>query len=401
MHCTQNITPSIHWVGGNDRRIALFENMFPLDNGVAYNSYLIMDEKVTLMDTVDSAITEQFFENLYHVLNGRAIDYLVVNHMEPDHCANIEELTRRFPNMKIIGNKKTFQMIEQFYDFDAKDRYLEVTNGETLSIGSHTLKFIFTPMVHWPEVMMVYEESEKILFSADAFGSFGALSGNLFNDEIDYKGEYLVDFRRYYTNIVGRYGAQVQAVLKKLSALDIQMICPLHGVVWRSDLEFAIDKYNHWSSYTPEVKSVVFIYASMYNNTENAMNVLANKLAQKGVKNMHMYDVSKTTPSTIIADAFKYSNIVFGAPLYNNSVYLPMEALIADMALLNLRGRKVSLVGNSSWIPDAVGPLKEAVMKMKNTEIVGEPFQLKSSLKPGDMESLDALAEAIYQSLQQ
>ncbi len=399
MHCTQQITPTIHWVGGNDRRLAQFENMFPLTNGVCYNSYLIMDEKIALMDTVDSAITAQFFENLTYVLKGQSIDYLVVNHMEPDHCANIEELTRRYPNMKIVGNKKTFLMIEQFYDFDAKANYLEVKDGDTLSLGSHTLQFVFAPMVHWPEVMVTYEQSEKILFSADAFGSFGAIAGNIFNDQLDYKGEYMEEFRRYYTNIVGKYGPQVQTLLKKAAALDIEMICPLHGVVWRKDLEFMLNKYNLWSSYTPEENGVLLIYASMYNNTENAANVLANKLAQKGVTHMHMYDVSKTHPSTIISEAFKYSNIVIGCPIYNNNVYLPMESLIHDMALLNLQNRKVSLIANSSWSPNPAKNLTAVVEKMKKVEIVGTPFELKSSLKPQDEARLEELAEAIFASL--
>jgi flavorubredoxin len=313
MHCVQQVTPQIVWVGGNDRRLERFENMFPLPNGVVYNSYVIMDEKTALLDTVDSAISALYLENIEHVLQGRNLDYLVINHMEPDHCANIGELTRRYPDVKIVGNKKTFQFMEQFYTFDKRENYLEVKEGDTINLGKHTLRFIFAPMVHWPEVMFTYEESEGILFSADAFGSFGALSGNIFSDQADFDSAYLAESRRYYANIVGKYGAQVQAVLKKAAALDLRMICPLHGPIWRKDLPYILDKYEHWSKYEPEKKGVVLVYASMYGNTENVMNVIANKLAQKGVCDMRMYDVSKTHPSYIIADVWKYSHLVIGS----------------------------------------------------------------------------------------
>ena len=288
MYCTRKITDNITWVGGSDRRLALFENLFPISRGVAYNSYLITDEKTALVDTVDSSISRQFLENIYHTLDGRSLDYLIVNHMEPDHCANIEELMFRFPEMKVIGNAKTLNFIRQFYDMELEGRTITVKEGDKLELGRHTLNFFFAPMVHWPEVMVSYEETEKILFAADAFGSFGALDGVLFNDEVDFDRDWLDDARRYYTNIVGKYGVQVQAALKKLSALDIQTICPLHGPVWRTDLAYILDKYNHWSTYEPEDKSVVLIYGSMYGDTENAVNVLAAQLAEAGVKNIRV-----------------------------------------------------------------------------------------------------------------
>ncbi len=399
MYCTRQIAPQIFWVGGNDRRLALFENMFPLPNGVAYNSYLIMDEKVALMDTVDSSITRQFFENIEHVLGGRSIDYLVVNHMEPDHCASIEELCRRFPGMKIVGNQKTFQMIRQFYAFDIENRILKVQETEALELGTHRLRFFFTPMVHWPEVMFTYEEHEGILFTADAFGSFGALPGNLFSDELDFEGAFLEEARRYYTNIVGKYGAQVQAALKKVSGVEIRMLCPLHGPVWRKNLDYILARYALWSRYEPEKRGVLLAYASMYGNTENAVAVIANRLAEKGVQDMRVYDVSKTHASYIIADAFKYSHHVLASPTYNAGLYFGMEALLRDMAALNLQRRKVALVGNGSWAPASHVVMQKLISEMKSMELLAPPFILHSSLKPAQEEELLALADTVSESV--
>lgn len=284
MYCTRAVSDAVTWVGGNDRRLSLFENLFPIPRGVTYNSYLILDEKTALIDTVDASISRQFLENIMHTLAGRHLDYLVVNHMEPDHCANIEELLLRFPELKVVGNAKTFTLMRQFYDFDLEGRIITVVENDTLSLGAHTLRFVFTPMVHWPEVMMTYEEHEHILFSADAFGSFGALNGHLFDDEIDFECGWMADTRRYYGNIVGKYGPQVQAALNKLSGVEIRMVCPLHGPVWRSGLDRLLDKYRHWSTYTPEERSVAVFYGSMYGDTENAVNILTSRLAEAGVK---------------------------------------------------------------------------------------------------------------------
>ena len=401
MHNTQEIAPQVYWVGGNDRRLALFENMFPLPNGVSYNSYVIVDEKIAIMDSVDSAITQQFMENLTYVLQGRAVDYLVVNHMEPDHCANIEELCCRYPDMKIVGNAKTFQMIRQFYDFDVDTHLHEVKDGDTLCLGKHTLRFVFAPMVHWPEVMFSFEETQGILFAADAFGTFGALSGSLFSDEYDFEGHFLDEARRYYTNIVGRFGAQVQSAFKKLCSLDIKMICPLHGPVWRSNLRYILDKYDLWSRYEPEKKGVVLAYASMYGNTENAISVVASRLALKGVQDMRMYDVSKTHPSYIIADAFKYSHIVLASPTYNMGLYFGMDSLLHDMAVLNLRNRKVALIANGSWAPAAHTVMEKLVGEMKNMELLAPTFMIRSSLKQAQMDELIALADVVADSVLQ
>ena len=399
MHCTRKITPDIHWVGGNDRRLELFENMFPLPNGVAYHSYLILDEKVALLDTVDSSISGQFFENLEHVLQGRVIDYLIVNHMEPDHCANIEELCRRFPSMKLVGNSKTFQMIRQFYRFDIENLLYEVREGDRLNLGAHTLRFLMAPMVHWPEVMFTYEESEKILFTADAFGAFGALSGNLFADEVDYSTQFMDEARRYYANIVGRYGPQVQAVLKKAAALDVRMLCPLHGPIWREDLPVILDKYDHWSRYEPERRGVVLAYASMYGNTENAVMALATALGERGVEHLRVYDISKTHASRIIADAFEFSHLVLASPTYNAGLYFGMEALLNDMAVLNLQGRKVAIIANGSWAPGAHTVMARHLTGMKAMEVIAPPLVLRSSLKDDQLPELAAMADAIAASV--
>jgi len=399
MHCTREIAPHVFWVGGSDRRLELFENMFPLPGGVAYNSYLIMDEKVALLDTVDSSITRQYFENIEHILDGRTVDYLVINHMEPDHCANIDELCRRFPGMKIVGNKKTFQMIRQFYDFEFESRICEVKENDELELGEHRLRFYFAPMVHWPEVMFTYELSQKILFAADAFGSFGALPGNLFSDEVDFEDLFLNEARRYYTNIVGKYGAQVQAALKKVSGVEIRMICPLHGPIWRDRIDYILGKYDLWSRYVPEKRGVVLVYASMYGNTKNAVEVIANRLAENGVKDMRIYDVSKTHASYIIADAFQYSHLVLASPTYNNGLYFGMEALLRDMAALNLQNRKVAILGNGSWAPSAHTHMEALIREMKNMELVAPPLVILSSLKSSQMEELLKLADAVSGSV--
>ena len=399
MYCTRKVAEDIYWIGGSDRRLALFENLFPIPRGVAYNSYLIMDEKTVVMDTADSSITRQFIENIAHVLNGRPLDYLVVNHMEPDHCANIEELLVRYPEMKIVGNVKTHNMIRQFYDADLEGRTVTVKEGDTLSLGKHTLHFFFAPMVHWPEVMVAWEETEKILFSADAFGSFGALNGNIFNDEVDFDRDWLADARRYYTNIVGKYGPQVQNALKKLSALEIKMLCPLHGPIWRSDLGYLLDKYDKWSRYEPEDRAVVIVYASMYGNTENAVNVLAAELAEAGVKNIAMYDVSSTHVSELIAEVFRCSHLVLAAPTYNNGIYPAMLNFLHDMKALNVQNRTVALMENGSWAPSSGKQMRALLEEMKGMEILEPVLTVKSALKEEALDSVKEMADTIAKSL--
>ena len=399
MYCTRKVAEDIYWIGGSDRRLALFENLFPIPRGVAYNSYLIMDEKTVVMDTVDASITRQFIENIAHVLQGRPLDYLVVNHMEPDHCANIEELLVRYPEMKIVGNAKTHNMIRQFYDADLEGKIITVKEGDTLALGKRTLHFFFAPMVHWPEVMVSWEETDKILFSADAFGSFGALNGNIFNDELNFDRDWLADARRYYTNIVGKYGPQVQNALKKLSALEIQMICPLHGPIWRSDLGYLLDKYDKWSRYEPEDKAVAIMYASMYGNTENAANVLAAELAEAGVKNIAVYDISNTHISELIAEVFRCSHLVLAPPTYNNGIYPAMLNLLHDMKALNVQNRTVALMENGSWAPSSAKQVRALLDEMKGMEILEPVVTVKSALKEDSMNSLRELADTLVKSL--
>lgn len=399
MHCTRKLTDDITWVGGSDRRLALFENLFPIPRGVAYNSYLITDEKTALMDTVDRSISRQFLENVTHGLGGRGLDYLVVDHMEPDHCANIEELMLRFPSMKLVGNEKTFALIRQFYGMPLEGRCIVVKDGDALALGRHTLRFFFTPMVHWPEVMMAYEESERILFSADAFGSFGALNGNLFEDELDFERDWLADARRYYGNIVGKYGPQVAAALNKLAPLDIRMLCPLHGPVWRRGLQRLLGYYGRWCRYEPDERAVAVFYGSMYGGTENAAEVLANGLAQAGVKNIALYDVSSTHVSVLIGEIFRCSHLVLAAPTYNNGVYPAMLSLLHDMKALNLQNRTVGLVQNGSWAPASGRQMQALVGEMKEMRVLQPVVTLRSALDEASMAQLMALKDALAAQL--
>ena len=399
MQCFRKVTEDLYWVGGNDRQIELFENIFPLAKGVSYNSYLLLDEQTVLFDTADYAIGKQFIENVMSVLNGRNLDYIVVNHMEPDHCSLIGELLLHYPDVKIIGNAKTFPMIEQFFSFDLTGKTLTVKEGDTFCSGKHTFRFIMSPMVHWPEAMMTYDEKDKVLFSADAFGTFNALNGNLFNDELDFNREWLDEARRYYTNIVGKYGPQVQNVLKKASSLDIQMICPLHGPVWRSNLNFIIEKYNLWSRHEPEEKGVMIAYASMYGNTENMAEILAVMLAEAGVKNIHMHNISKTHVSELISDSFKYSHIVLASPTYNNGIYPLMDNYLEDMKALSLQNRTIAVLGNGSWAPQATKLISAKIKEMKNMRLLEASVTIKSSLKEAQLEELNSLSRQIAEEV--
>lgn len=399
LYCTRKVTDTIWWVGGNDRRLALFENLFPIPRGVSYNSYVIMDEKTALMDTTDPSITPLFLANVAHTLNGRKLDYLVINHMEPDHCSNIEEIMHRYPEATLVCNTKTLQMIGQFYDLDLTGRTLMIKEGDTLSLGTHTLHFVAAPMVHWPEVMMVYEDSEKILFSVDGFGSFGALNGNLFNDEVNFDRDWLDDARRYYTNIVGKYGAQVQAVLKKASGLDIQMLCPLHGPIWRNNLGYILDKYTKWSTYEPEDTAVAIMYGSMYGNTERAADILATMLSTAGVKDIRVYDISNTHVSELISEAFRCSHIVIASPTYNGGLYPVVESLLNDMKALNLQNRTFALIENGTWAATSNKHMRAIVETMKNMTILDTTVTVKSSVKETQIETLQKLAEEIVGSL--
>ncbi len=401
MKCIREIAANIVWVGAGDRRLALFENMFPLEDGVTYNSFVILDDKTALIDTVDSAVTRQFLENVDSALGGRPLDYLVINHMEPDHCANIEEICRRWPNVRIVGNKKTFPMIRQFYRTeDLSGHFHEIQEGDVLPLGQHTLKFVMAPMVHWPEVMFTLETSENILFSADAFGTFGGFSGNLASDEMDYENLYLDEARRYYTNIVGKFGLQVQAAIAKLGGNVPRLVCPLHGPVLRGDvIALLVDKYAHWAAYQPEKRGVVLAYASMYGNTESAVHTFADMLAKRGVTDMRIFDASKTHYSHIVADVFKYSHLVLASPTYNMHLYNAMDILIRDMAALNLQNRKVAVIGNGSWAPVAHKLILSLLGEMKNIEVIGDPLVLLSSMQAGQLPEMETLADRLAASV--
>ena len=397
MYCTKNITDDLYWIGGNDRRLALFENIFPVPNGVSYNSYELLDEKTVLFDTVDKAVSEQFFENLVHALGERTLDYVIINHMEPDHCAMLKEVIMRYPDVQIVCNAKTADIIKQFFKIET-DAVI-VKENDTLCTGKHTFTFLMAPMVHWPEVMVTYDTTDKILFSADAFGTFGAINGNLFADEIEFEHKWLDDARRYYTNIVGKYGAQVQALLKKASNVEIGMICPLHGPVWRKDLEWFIEKYQKWSTYEPEDQGVMIAYASIYGNTENAANVLASRLADKGLKNIAMYDVSVTHPSVVVSEAFRASHLVFASPTYNGGIFPNMETVLLDLKAHNLQKRTIAFMQNGTWAATSGRQMNELVSGMKEMTVLEPTITIKSALNDSQSEEIDAMVDAILESM--
>ena len=400
MHCVKKVTDDLYWIGGSDRRLALFENVYPIPRGVSYNSYVLLDEKTVLLDTVDASISGLFFENLEYVLNGRTLDYLIVYHMEPDHCAVIGDVVRRYPDVKLVCNAKTVPMLKQFFNFPVEDRTVIVKEMDTLCTGKHTFAFVMAPMVHWPEAMVSYDTVDKILFSADGFGTFGAINGNLFADEVNFERDWLDDARRYFINIVGKYGVQVQNLLKKAATLEIKMICPLHGPVWRENLGWFIEKYDTWSSYKPEDQAVMIAYASIYGNTENAAEILASKLADKGVKNIAMYDVSVTDPSVIVSESFRCSHLIFAAPSYNGGIFTKMETVLSELKAHSLQNRTVAIMENGTWAPVAGRQMREIFAGMKNIELLEEGVTIRSAVKEAQEASLEALAEKIASSLQ-
>ena len=399
MYCVKQITSDMVWVGGSDRRLALFENIYPIPRGVSYNAYLLLDEKTVLLDTVDRSVSDIFFENLEHALNGRKLDYLVVNHMEPDHCGTMQELVLRYPEVKIVCNAKTLKMIHQFFSFDIDSRAVLVKEMDTLVTGRHTLAFVMAPMVHWPEAMVTYDTTDKVLYSADAFGTFGAMNGNIFADEVNFETEYLADARRYFTNIVGKYGTQVQALLRKAATIEIKMICPLHGPIWRKNIGWFIDKYVQWSTYTPEEEAVMIAYASVYGNTENAANILASKLADAGVKNVAVYDVSMTHPSVIVAEAFRCSHLVFASTTYNAGIFATMQTALDDIVAHNLQNRTIALIENGSWAPMADGLMRKKLAELKNVNLLDSSVTIHSSVKDDQLAQLDALANALLATM--
>ena len=400
MHCVRKVTEDLYWIGANDHRLALFENIHPIPRGVSYNSYVLKDEKNVLFDTVDWSACRQFLENLDYVLGGEKLDYIVINHMEPDHGASLEEVLLRHPEAKIVSTPKAFVMMHQFgFAVDSHEQ-IQAKEGETLSFGRHVVTFVNAPMVHWPEAMVTFDQTEGILFSADAFGTFGALDGKLFNDEVDFEKDWLEDARRYYTNIVGKYGAPVQALLKKASGLDIRMICPLHGPVWRSNIGWFIEKYDLWSRYVPEEKGVLIAYASMYGNTEAAAQVLAAKLCEKGVTNVAVYDVSNTHVSQLIAETFRLSHIVLASVTYNMEIYPVMHSYLSDMKGLNVQNRTVAIIENGTWACKSGELMTRFVQEeLKGMKVLDEKLTLSSALKEGQADALEALADSLAASV--
>ena len=398
MYCTKNIASDLVWVGANDRRLAMFEGVYSVPAGVSYNSYLLTDEKTVLFDTVDKAVGRIFFENLEHGLGGRTLDYLIVHHMEPDHSATLSELLLRHPETTVVCNDKTAVMIAQFFGPGAAGRMQLVKEGDTLSTGTHELTFYMAPMIHWPEVMMTYDKTAHTLFTADAFGVFGALNGAIFADEVDFDRDYLKEARRYYTNIVGKYGMQVQNLFRKIADLDIRMLCPLHGFVWRRDIEYFFKKYNLWSTYTPEEKGVMIAYASIYGNTENAAEILSSKLRERGVRTV-MYDVSVTPASEIIAECFRWSHLVFASSTYNGGVFITMDELLRDIAAHNLQKRTVAFMENGTWAPVSARQMTAIFAPLKNMTVLEQSISIRSSLTEGQLAEIEALADVLAKDI--
>ena len=399
MHNTRKLTDDLHYVGASDRKLALFENVYPIPSGVSYNSYLLLDEKTVLLDTADAAISEQFFENVAYLLSDRQLDYLVVNHMEPDHCALIESLLLRYPTTTIVTNAKAANMIRQFFNINIDNRLTTVSEGDTLNTGRHTLTFVMAPMVHWPEAMITYDTTDKILFSADAFGTFGALNGNIFADEIDFDRNCLDEARRYFINIVGKYGVQVQALLKKAASLDIQMVCPLHGPIWRENIGYFIDKYNTWSKYEPEERGVVIIYASIYGHTASAAEKMASLLAERGVKGIAMYDASHTHVSQLLSECFRFSHVVLASSTYNAGIFTPMENLLLDLKAHNWQRRTVAIIENGTWAAQSGKQMRAILDEMKEIVVLGENISLKSAMKENQLDDLTTLADLMIANM--
>lgn len=396
MRCTRKVSEDIIWVGADDRRLTLFEAVYPVPSGMAYNSYLILDEKCTLIDTVDRAVTDTFIENIESTLGGRTLDYLVVQHIEPDHSATLFDVLDRYPTCTVVCNQKTYSMILAFKNKEVRAHI--VRDGDTLSLGRHSLTFIFAPMVHWPEVMVSYDSYGGTLFTADAFGLFGALNGALFSDEVDFESEHLDEARRYYCNIVGKYGAQVQNLFCKLSALNIQTLCPLHGYVWRTNIGYIVNKYLLWSAYRPEKRGVVIAYASVYGNTESVANALACRLFDMGVE-CALYDVSTAERSHIVAECFKYSHLVFASVTYNGTAFVSMEHLLLDLVSHGLHTRKIALIENGSWSSSAASRMREILAPMREIEFIAEDISFKSAMHTDSDHRIESLARKIVSTL--
>ena len=387
MFNVRQISDDFYYVGGNDRRLELFENVYPVPDGVSYNSYLLVDDKTVLLDTADAAIGHQFLENVEHVLDGRTLDYVVVNHMEPDHCATLCDIVVRYPDVKIVGNTMTFRMMKQFFDFDIDSHAIVVKDGDTLETGHHVLSFVTTPMVHWPEVMVSYESAEKVLFSADGFGTFGTLDAQ--------EDDWACEARRYYFNICGKYGVQVQNLLKKAAKLDIRKICPLHGPVLDENLGWYIGLYDTWSKYEPETDGVFIAYCSVHGNTAKAAEKLCEIIKSKTDKKVSIADLSRTDLAEDIEDAFRFSRMVVIAPSYDGGVFPIMNDFLHHLKIKGYKNRKVAMVENGSWAPSAAKTMRTYLEEMKNIEICPTVVTIRSAMKEENIPQLEQLADEI------
>ena len=401
MHNEQQVTTHIYWVGGNDFNSPRFENLIPLKSGVTYNSYFIDDEKTAVIDTTDTVIRDLFIGNVSHLLHGRKLDYIVVNHMEPDHSGSLLALAMAYPEAKIVASAQALKMLGQYFQVSMPERYITSDEKLVIDLGMHKLRFLKAPMVHWPEVTFTYDETEKVLFTADGFGTFGILNGSIFADDVDYKEEYLGECRKYYANIVARFGPQVLSALKKVDALDVRYICSLHGPVIRrkEDIDFLIGEYKKWASWTPDYQSVNIFIASAYGNTAMAAEVLAAKLAKRGIRNLKKVDVCTVSLADSFTEILRRSHIVLAASTMNMTVNPLMSAFLAICTEMNVTNRKVSIIGNSSWTPNVSGQLmKDVVSKWKNCELLGDPVHIVSSMHDDDAD-IEKLADIIAEDI--
>lgn len=398
MDCIAKVTDDIFWVGGSDRRLNLFENVYPIPRGVSYNAYVVRDEHTVLLDTVDRAVSDLFLENVEVALAGQPLDYIVVNHMEPDHCAALMRVCRRHPEAAVVINQKSAAMIGQYFGDELAPRFHLVKEGDELVTGRHCFRFFMAPMVHWPEVMVTYDQTSKALFCADAFGTFGALDGFLFADEVDFAHDWLGEARRYYTNIVGKYGAPVQALLKKAAGLDIAFLCPLHGPIWRENIAWFVEKYQRWSTYTPEEQGVLIAYASVYGNTQNVAEKLAFLLREAGVSKIALYDVSVTHPSYIVSDAFRFGKLAFLSTTYNSGIFPAMETLLLDLKAHALQNRVVALLENGSWAPTCGKQMRDILAGMKGMRVLDACVCIRSSATQANRGELECLATELANS---
>lgn len=399
MHCTRKVTDDLYWVGADDRRLALFENIHPIPRGVSYNAYLLLDEKTVLFDATDWSAGRQLVDNLDYLLQGRPLDYIVVDHLEPDHGATLDLLLLRWPEVKILCSQMAIKFMTQFNLHRAAAAAEAVKEGDVRSFGKHEIQFVSAPMVHWPEVLVSFDKTSGVLFSADAFGTFGALNGKLFADEVDFDRDWMDDARRYYTNIVGKYGSNVQTLLKKAAGLDLKMICSLHGPVWRKDLAHFVDKYGKWSRYEPEKRGVLIVYGSMYGDTENAAQILATKLAERGVTDTAMYDVSSTPVSQLVAETFRYSHLVLASVTYNLNIFPPMHNFLSDLKMLNMGHRTAAILECGTWAIKSGCLMCDCLAELPEMQVLNAPLTVKSSLHDEQEASLDALADTLTASV--